>query len=172
MKLSSRTVLSAVLSAALLLGAAQPSTAQTSVRSHLAEGRGVYGSFVLRFVVDLLPNGTVQGFALARERGTDAFVLFHTTSAAYTGVGNDLAVAGTIVASANVPPECAPGRTAFFAIRDQGFESPIPDSIAGIGCVPQSLGNLTIQQILALIGPPPESDFHPLLAGDFRVLDQ
>ena len=56
----------------------------------------------------------------------------------------------------------------FGAVDNGGWGSP-PDEFVGPAFAPLALGNLTAQQILGLVGPPPPSAFQPLLFGNIRV---
>jgi hypothetical protein len=75
-------------------------------------------------------------------------------------------VAGTVTRSISMPPQFAVGSTTFFCVRDNRGA---PDQFAGLGTVPPQFGNLTIQQIVALIGTPPPQAFSSQLTGFIRI---
>jgi hypothetical protein len=167
MKLFSRLAVRAALCTGFALAAAAPTQAQAA---HLAYG---HGSFVstssqlthqIAFSVVQLPNGATHGHAIGFEAATHGFVFIDLSSAMF--LGDTLAVAGTITMAINMPPQFPVGGTAFFAVQDNAGG---PDLFAGLGSVPPQLGNLTIQQILALIGPPPPQAYAPLINGNFRI---
>ena len=154
----------ALLVSALFLAAA-PATAQ-----RLGAGAGSFLSadqqvHVFACSISQWPNGDVHGFALVLEPATQGLVLVNCTSAMQ--FGNSLGVAGNVVLSLNAPPFLQVGSPTFFFLQDNGSAG--PDAFAGLGGVPPQLGNLTIQQIVALIGTPPPSALAPLLTGNIRV---
>jgi hypothetical protein len=167
--------ITAVCLAASVLATARPCPAQTISRSLLAEGRvaGPAPQTIWFSVSD--SGGQIQGYLLVRRPAEDAFVLMRVTSAARTldtSGRATMAMAGPVLASQNAPDYLQPGRTTFCSVQDGGFEGPLADTFQGLGSVPLDLGNLSIQQILALIGPPMAGGFHAMIAGDLRVRNQ
>lgn len=174
MKSTRRILASFALPALLVLAAARPSPANGVGRAPLASGRGAISTIrYFSLSVADLPGGQVEGYALSHAPSTGSFVFVRVTSATPvrdTAGRRSLAAAGLVVASSpDVPDYLWPGRTTFFAIQDGGFDAQLPDRFLGLGNVPQGLGNLTIQQILALIGRPPAFMFLPILNGDLMV---
>jgi len=172
---ANRVLRALALSTLLVLAAARPGPGQTAGRAPLVVGKAAYvvasETRVLSLSVFEPSGGGVGGHALIHVPSTGSFVLLRVTSAAHvlsSGGRPCLAMAGPILASALAPAHLAPGRTTFFAVQD-GRDSALPDTFQGLGNVPLSLGNLSIQQILALTGPPPDSNFVPLFGGDLIV---
>lgn len=167
MKLTSKAAACAALSVGLFLGATAPISAQASP---IGSGQGAFlaqnqETHLFAFAVVELPDGSVNGHGLVFEPSTRAFVLFRISS--FMFLGETLFMAGPITQAVNAPPQFVGGATAFFAVNDNGRSS--ADDIAALSVVPVQFGNLTIQQILALAGPPPAGAFAPLLAGDVRI---
>ena len=169
MLLTRRAAMCASLAAVLLLGSAAPVGAQAGPIAH------GHGSFVannqelhtITFNVVGLPDGSVRGHAVIREPSTQAFVIMEVSSLMF--LGETLAVAGEVTKNVNAPAQHAVGSTAFFSVNDYGNDPTMPDDFAGLGSVPPFLGNLTIQEIIALIGPPPPQAFTPFLTGGVQV---
>jgi hypothetical protein len=167
MKLFSRLAARVALCVGFALAAAAPTQAQATP---LGYGHGTYVSpnsqlaHQMAFSVVQMPNGTTHGHAIGFEAATHAFVFIDLSSSMF--LGDTLAVAGTITISINMPPQFPVGGTAFFAVQDNAGS---PDLFAGLGSVPPQLGNMTIQQIIALIGPPPPQAYAPLISGNFRI---
>lgn len=162
----SKSAIRALFAATLFLGAAPtPAHAQCGL---IAAGAGsIVGNdqqtrFLAFWVADF--HGVVRGESWGYEPATYAYVRMDITS--YMYLGNDLAVAGPVTASVNAPPAFLIGATAFMVFHDNGRGRNAGDSITGTSVVPPSYGNLTIQQVIALIGsgPPPQA-FLPLLSG-------
>jgi hypothetical protein len=154
------------LATACLFGALAPANAQTTL---IGAGAGAYvaqnqQTHLFAFTVSQRANGTVKGHILVLEPATQGLVRVDVTSWVY--VGNTLAAAGTVTMSINAPAMFAVGNTAFFAVNSN---TGAPDQFAGLGNVPPQFGSLTIQQIIALIGPPPPQNFAPLLFGCIRI---
>lgn len=155
------------LLAVFMLGAAAPLAAQVTPL-------GCGGGIVLQdsvyrvyaFSCVQLPNGSVTGHLVSQEPSTRSFLHVHISSAMH--IGGMLAVAGEITAAVNTPPRFSVGQTMFVVFVDNGRGCQVPDQLAS-GVVPPFLGNLTIQQIIALIGPPPAVAFSPFVAGGIRV---
>lgn len=166
MKFSSRFAVRAALSAALVLGAAAPTQAQATP---IAIG---HGSWIganqmehwIEFSLVQRPNGSVCGHAIGFEPATHAFIYIQLNS--FMFAGDTLMVAGRIAVAINMPPQYPVGGTSFFAVNDN---TGAPDGFAGLGQVPPQFGNLTIQQIYALIGSPPPQAFAPLTTGNIRI---
>lgn len=178
MKITGRTLVSCALSALFVVAAARPSLAGGAGPAPLAWGRGALylegGTLLTRFSTQVaaLPGGLAQGYWLNQVPSTGAFVLVRVTSAMYINDTNGrraLSAAGLVVASQGAASHLSPGRTTFFSIQDDGFYGPLPDRFVGLGLVPRALGNLTIQEIVALIGPPHANDFTQIVSGDLLV---
>lgn len=155
--------------ATLLAAFAVPTASIQAQATPIATG---HGSFIspsqlehrFEFSLVALPDGSVQGHAIGFEPATQAFVFIDLDS--FMFIGDTLAVAGTITVAINMPPQYPVGGTAFFAVKDNAGAS---DTYAGLGSVPPPFGNMSIQQIVGLIGPPPPQAFTPLLRGDIRI---
>lgn len=170
MRFSSKTAIHAALAAAFTFGAAASGHAQASP---VAAGGGEFlaqngEDHLFAFHVVELPDGKVTGRAGVYEPVTQGFV--HMEISSYMYIGDWVGVAGPITMAVNAPPQFAVGATAFFVVSDNGAGLSAPDAFAGLGAVPPMFGNLTIQQIVGLIGPPPPAAFSPLLAGDIKIL--
>lgn len=156
------------LAAALLLGAAAPLTAQAAM---LGAGGGMvqqgpvvrgYGFYCLQ-----LPGGAATGQVVSWEPTSQSHLTMRISSAMH--IGPWLAVAGQVTHAVNTPPQLSVGATMFLVFADNGRSGAVPDQLAS-GVVPSFLGNLTIQQIVALIGPPPAAAFGPFLSGGIKLL--
>ena len=161
----SKKAVHAVLSVGFLLVAATPGTAADRIGS----GAGAYvgqnqETKVFGFSVSERSDGSVRGYGIVIEPGSRGYVLFEISS--YMFVGDSLGMAGEIIRTVNSPPEFAVDTTLFFFVNDN---NPDTDEFAGPGLVPPELGHLTIQEIVALIGPPPPFVYQPLLAGNVRI---
>ncbi len=137
----------------------------------LASGGGAYvaqnrETHWFAFTCVRLPDGSIRGHAVFVEPATKAFLQMRITSA--MPLDGMLAVAGPITHLVRTPPELALGATFFFVVDDNGAGGPVPDRLAS-GAAPAALGNLTIQQIIALIGPPPPAALAPLLKGNITI---
>jgi hypothetical protein len=168
----SRGIACAVLAAGCLIASAPRALSQAGTLAPVADGHGVFvaqnqETHVFAFSLLELPNGTIHGQAVVLEPATQGLVVVDITS--FMFIGDILAMAGPITTAINAPPQFVEGATAFFSVKDNGSGSPIPDEFAGVGVVPPQFGNLTIQQIIALIGPPPPEAFSPLLLGNVRI---
>ena len=154
------------LSAACLLGIQAPGHAQSTP---IGAGAGTFVAQNLQthvFAFSLLEraDGSVKGRWIGIEPATNGIIVVDLTS--YMYVGTTLAAAGTITLAINAPPIFPVGGTAFFAVNDNPGA---PDQFAGLGNVPPQFGSLTIQQIIALTGPPPPQAFAPLLHGNVWI---
>ncbi len=167
--MSFKTAFRALLATAMCFAAAATASAQSIV----ARGAGVYvgnnqNTRIFSLCVRELPNGSAQGYSFGYEPSTNSYVLVQVTS--LFRVNGAVVYAGPIVATENAPPEYVVGAQTFQAVVDNGNGwGPTPDGITGTSVVPAFLGNLTAEQIIALIGPPPPVAFLPLLAGNIRV---
>lgn len=162
-----RKFTSLALLTTLVLGAAESLTAQAKP---LGAGGGVVqqgpATRIYAFHCVQMPDGSAAGALVSLEPANQSFVRVRITSAMH--IGPWLAVAGEITAAVNTPPQIVVGGTMAAVFADNGTGGPVPDQLAAL-VVPAFLGNLTIQQIIALVGPPPPTSFGPVLAGDFRV---
>lgn len=151
-----------------LFFAAAPAEAQGLV----GIGAGSYDSpsnpgNVSRFSYFLTDRGNGEAGGLAVWVFPAAtFVVRVSSFASYEWDGiRSLAFAGTIVAIFGTPRGGATvGQTAFTAMRDNGRGS--SDATVGFTVVPAQFGNPTIQQIIAINGPPPPQAWRPLLSGN------
>jgi len=168
MKLTSRALSCAALALAFLLGTASPSDAQASP---VLRGNGTYLGQNLAikdfaFAVNRLPHSKVQGHATIIEQSSQGLFQMDVTS--MMSLGDAVAVAGPITTVVNTPPQFVVGATAFFVVHDNGDGTLVPDEIA-LGVAPLFLGDLTIQEIIMFIGPPPPQAFAPVLTGDIKI---
>lgn len=154
------------LSTVALFFTAAPAQAQTGV---VAVGHGTYQS-------PTTPNVTAFTFTVreANDGSTDGLVVVHAPTAiilatptSHMRIGGSLLFAGEIFAILGSDPNLQVGQTAFAAVNDNGPGS--TDGITGFGVIPLAFGNPTIQQIVAILGPPPPQDFRPLLSGNIWV---
>jgi hypothetical protein len=168
----------AVLLTGFLLVAGLSSNAQADApkarAQPIANGHGKYVDqtlevFAFTFSVVELPDGSVEGHGAFFDHIARRFILFELSSFMFVEVEEDcaLGVAGEITMAFNSPPQLAVGSTIFFFVIDN---DPDTDDFAGLGLVPPDLGELTIQEIVGAIGPPPSAAFMPLVAGNIRVL--
>lgn len=173
MKLTCRRAVHAVLLTGCLLVAMLSSNAQADPpgghAQPIANGQGVYVDqslevFSFTFSVVELPDGSVEGHGSFFDHVARRFILFELSS--FMFVDGSLGVAGEITMAVNSPPQLAVGSTIFFFVNDN---NPDTDAFAGLGLVPPEFGELTIQEIVGLIGPPPPDAFTPLVAGDIRI---
>ncbi|HEX6882285.1 MAG TPA: hypothetical protein VF530_02830 [Planctomycetota bacterium] len=180
MTITRRALASSALSVLFVLAAARPGPAHGTGPAPLAQGRGTFffpsaptTPRTWSMSVTRLASGQIEGHALNYTASTGSFVLMRVTSAVYVDDSagrRSLAAAGLVAASSpDAPAFLQAGRTTFFAVQEGGFEGQLPDTWQGLGNVPQHLGNLTIQQILALIPPPPAAGFVPIVAGDLMI---
>ncbi len=168
MSLVCTSAMSSALAAVLLLAGATPVAAQAAP---LGNGGGVILGQdqeiqLFAFHCLQLPDGSITGVVVIAEPATRGFLRVELSSA--TAFGDMLAVAGEITAAVNTPPQFGVGQTMFLVFDDNGHGRTAPDQLAR-GVVPLAFGNPTIQQILALVGPPPPSAFTPVLRGDIRI---
>ncbi|MFT7537188.1 MAG: hypothetical protein ACI85K_003145 [Hyphomicrobiaceae bacterium] len=169
MNFPGRAALSTVLAAAFLCFAAAPATAQVT---QLARGFGSYvgqnqENKVISFRAHEHANGDVHGSCLMFEPSSHGLVRIQVTSSAM--LGDTLFLAGPITHAINSPPFIVVGATAMFGVTDNGGWGSQLDEFVGPAFPPASLGNLTAQQILGIIGSPPPQAFQPLQFGNIRI---
>jgi hypothetical protein len=173
MKLKSRLVVNAVLLTGVFLVLALSGNAQAEpadARAHpIVIGHGKYVDqtqeiFSFVFSVVELPSGSVQGQGAFFDHIGGRFILFELSS--FMFVGDSVGMAGEITMAVNSPPQLHVGATIFFFVNDN---RPDTDEFAGLGLVPPEFGSLTIQEIVALIGPPPPDVFTPLVTGNIKI---
>lgn len=172
MRLTCRAARRAILLTGLLLVSAISANVQAGSAvpaDHIAQGRGSHmGQDMLpkwvAFSVVEMSDGSVAGHGMFIDYIANGFIRFELSS--FMFVGDSLGVAGEITAAVNAPPGLAVGMTIFFWVNDN---DPDTDEIASFGFVPPEFGNLTIQEVVALLGPPPPDFFTPLIAGDLKV---
>ncbi|HEX6812765.1 MAG TPA: hypothetical protein VF384_14160 [Planctomycetota bacterium] len=82
-------------------------------------------------------------------------------------IGESVVFAGEVIADIGNDPNVQIGQTVFTAVNDNG--PGVADDIASLSVVPASFGNPTIQQIVAVIGPPTAQSFTPVLSGDVWI---
>jgi hypothetical protein len=164
MQLKPRPSTFAALSAAVLFLATTSLYAQAQP---LGNGGGKYinnsnNTNHFTFSAVQLPNGSVKGHAIWHSPDLNAMAQVELTSFMY--IGEWLAVAGTITKVINVPPEVELGATAFIVFRADG--SP---AHTGFSFAPLAFGELTIQQIIAMLGPPQPIHFFPIISGTIKI---
>lgn len=162
-RLFCRSTALAALSAAFLLLAPAPTQAQVGL---VGTGHGTYlaangqDTLTFTFFVAEGPGGSAHGYAI--WSGPNSVVLWRATS--FMFFEGALGFAGPIVATIGTPPPgYVIGVTAFTGFRDNGFHA--VDETLSLSVVPPQFGHPTIQQILALLGPPPPGAWRPLVTG-------
>lgn len=162
-----RKFLFPALTVALALGAAEPVVAQAVP---LGGGGGLVqqGPSTRAYAFDCveLPNGQITGCLYSANLATQSFLQVDITSAMH--IGSWLAVAGEIRMAVNTPPTIGVGQTFAATFIDNGLGGAVPDQLATV-VVPPQFGNLTIQQLIALIGAPPLASFSPFVSGGIWV---
>lgn len=109
-------------------------------------------------------NGGMTGHGMQFNVVTGSEIEFDITS--YEFVGDILCVAGPIVTATNAAPPFEIGNTVIYCVLDNGNGgSSVPDSVAA-GAGPPGL---TVQDILALAGPPPPGAFAPVEMGNLKI---
>jgi hypothetical protein len=172
MKLIRKLAICAALTAAFLLGAAAPSHAQAIpiVNGQLTGGPSLAGGAAeieLRLSLVELPDGSFVGGAKSTNRATGGWFMCELTS--FMFIGNTFYAAGTITATHNTEGHFAVGDTHFVAVKDNGNgNGPVMDEFIQ-GNVPAAFGPLTIQQIIAIIGPPPPAIFRQGISGNIKL---
>ena len=155
-----------VLTSATLFAVAAPGQAQIKP---IGSGYGVVeapmGTRVVLYSLLELSDGSLSGHGLQYSPADNAWVYFNITS--YMFVGDALLMAGPVTKSINSLPGYDVGNTAVLAVHDKGnwFGQPAPDDAAATVGPP----NLTIQQIVAIIGPPPPQAYVPIKAGNLKI---
>ena len=165
MKLTSKIAVCAVVSAAFLLGAAAPSHAQATP---IGNGQGLTGDpgpdlRTFSFSVVELPNGSVTGHGQVFDHGLNFWVHFNITS--FMFIDDMLLMAGPVTKAVNAP-NFTIGATFFFAVKDGGKGKSSIDEISLVSVAPP---NLTIQEIISFIGPPPPEIIKPISAGNIKI---
>lgn len=160
-----KSVLCVGLAAASLFAVALPAFAQAT---HVARGSGAVvannGALQqLAFNLIVLPDGRIRGHVNVIEPASGGIVKVEITSMMF--IGDDLFVAGPVTAAIHAPPAFSVGATAFFGFQDN---LGAPDALVR-GVVPVAFGNLSIQEIIAFIGPPPPQAWLPLVSGDITI---
>lgn len=167
MKLSSRTAACAALSVAFLLGATAPGLAQGTP---LGSGGGRYFNAQrgetnrFAFTAVQLPDGSANGVVTFHFPSGDAMVQMKVTS--FMHIGPWLGLAGPVTKAVNTPNPLV-GLTGFLVLADNG--GPGTDALTGFSFVPPAFGNLTIQQIIAILGPPMPAMFFPVIDGNIKI---
>ena len=59
------------------------------------------------------------------------------------------------------------GATGFVLFADNG--GPGTDELSGFSFAPLAFGDLTIQQIVAILGPPPAGSLFPVVSGNVKL---
>lgn len=172
MKLIRKLAICAALTAAFLFGTAASSYAQASpiVNGHLTGGASQAGGpAVIDLTLSLveLPNGSLVGSGKSSNKESGAWFTYNLTS--YMFIGNTFYAAGTITATHNTGGNFAVGDTYFVAVKDNGNgNGPVMDEFIE-GHIPGAYGPLTIQQIIAIIGPPPPAIFRQGISGNITL---
>ena len=106
----------------------------------------------LTFSIVELPNGSIAGTGKLTNKAEAGWILFDLTS--YEFVGATLYVAGPVTQTFSTEGLFSVGDTFFMGVNDNGNGAPgFPADEFIEGRVPASFGPLTIQQILAIVGP-------------------
>jgi hypothetical protein len=169
-----KLVVSAALPAAFLLGTSSPCHAQaTPIANGHLEG-GPTPSAPAPSILDLtfslvqLPDGSLIGGGKLTNKAAGGWILFDLTS--YMFVGDTLFAAGPVTQTYNTAGIFEVGDLFVLAINDNGngSGSSAPDEFIE-GAAPAALGLTTIQEVFALIGPPPPEFFRQGLSGDLTI---
>lgn len=163
-RLTARFALSTALAIATLLGAAAPGHAQAQpiVTGDGAVTNTAVGPVAVELSLIELPNGSLHGGGTVDFAVTGGYVTFDLTS--YMFVQGRLCMAGSVTSSFAAPPNYFVGATVVFCVEDGGNGAGM-DRLAGTVAPP----GLTIQQIIALIGPPPPQAYQPVVTGNFKL---
>ena len=164
----SKLAVSAALAAAFLFGTASQSYAQATpiANGHLKGGPtpgGQAPSIDLTFSLVELPGGSLVGGGKLTNKAVGGWILFDLTS--YLFIGGTLFAAGPVTKTHNTSGVFQVGDTFFMAVNDNG---PAMDEFIE-GGVPAAFGPLTIQQIIAIIGPAPPEIFRQGISGNFMI---
>ncbi len=175
MKFTLKLAISAALSASFLLGTASQSFAQGTPIGHGHLKGGPTPAAPAPSIIDLtfslveLPDGSLVGSGKLTKKSDGTWILFDLTS--YMFIGDTLYAAGPITEAFNTDdPRRQVGATFFVAIQDNGDggDGQAMDSFIE-GGVPAVFGPLTIQQIIASIGPPPPEIFRQGISGNIVI---
>ena len=156
--------LPAALTAVMLLGAATPAPTQAQP---IVTGDGeitntAVGPVAVELSLIHLPNGSLNGQGMTSFAATGGWVTFDLTS--YMFVDGKLCMAGSVLSGFAAPPNYFVGATVVFCLEDGGDGAGM-DKMAGAAGPP----GLTIQQVIALVGPPPPQAYQPVVAGNFKI---
>ena len=159
-----RFALLAVLSSAALLGSASPALAQAQP---IVTGNGqvtntAVGPVAVEFALIERPDGSLQGEGLVAFAASSGWATYDLTS--YMFLDGKLAMAGSVTSSFDAPPSYFVGATVVFAVEDGGNGAG-HDRLAGTVGPP----GLTIQQVIAILGPPPPQAYQPVVTGNFKI---
>ena len=169
MKVIRKLAICAALTAAFLFGAAAPSYAQATpiAHGHLTGGPSPAGgptAVDLTFSLVKLPDGSLVGHGKSTNQAASGWFTYELSS--YMVLDGTFYAAGTITATHNTGGNFAIGDTYFVAVKDNGNgNGPVMDEFIE-GHVPAMFGTLTIQQIIAIIGPPPPAIFRQGISGN------
>ena len=161
----------AALGLALLLGLAAPGLAQATpiANGHLTGGpiAGAPNPTIIDLTFSLVerPDGSLVGSGFTANRENGSWFMFDLTS--YVLIGDTLYAAGPITATHNIGAGPQVGDTYFMAVIDNG-NGPVADEFIQ-GRVPSIFGPLTIQQILAIVGPPAPGSFRQGINGNLTI---
>jgi hypothetical protein len=122
----------------------------------------------LTFTLVNLPNGAVSGRGKLTNKAAGGWIQFNLTS--YEFVGDTLYVAGPVTKTFNTEGVWAVGDTFFMGVNDNGNGTPgsTPDEFIE-GGVPAAFGPLSVQQILAIVGPAPPEIFRQGISGNLVI---
>ena len=168
MKLIRKLPVSAALAAAFLFGTASQSYAQATpiANGHLKGGptpAAPAASIIdLTFSLVERPGGSLVGGGKLTNKAVGGWILFDLTS--YLFIGGTLFAAGPVTKEHNTGVFQV-GDTFFMAVNDNG---PVMDEFIE-GVVPAAFGLTTIQQIIAVIGPPPAAFFRQRISGNLII---
>jgi len=161
------------LVAAFLFGTASQSHAQTTpiANGHLKGGPTPVApapSIIdLTFFLVEESDGSVFGSGKLTKKSDGGWILFDLNS--YVFVGDTLYAAGPITHTHNSDGTFQVGDTFFMAVEDNGDGGNSTDMDAFLeGVVPAAFGPMTIQEILAILGPAPSEIFRQGILGNFR----
>jgi len=159
-----RIALAATLATAGLLAGAAPARnpAQPIVTGDGEITNTVVGPVAVEFALVELPDGSLQGEGMVAFAATSGWVTFDLTSSMF--LDGKLAMAGSVTSSFDAPPSDFVDATLVFAVDDGG-------SGAGADKLAGTVGprGLTIQQVVAFIGPPPPQAYQPVVTGNFKI---
>jgi len=173
MQLSRKHAVRAALVAAFTLAAAAPGRAQATpiVSGHLKGGPtpAAQSPSIIDLTIHLveLPDGSLVGGGRSTKQDINSWFRFELTS--YVFLGDTLFAAGPVTAVHATQGAWEVGDTYFVAVKDNGDgNGPVMDEFIE-GRVPASYGPMTIQQILAIVGPPPPAFFRQGISGNLTL---